>query len=428
MGIVATKAFIRNELAEIKAASEGKSIQEVADQVQQELNLLENTTLNIAITGVSGAGKSSLVNALRGVADDDEGAARTGLLETTVNPARYPHPKFPNVVIWDLPGIGTPEFKSNEYLKRVNFSRYDFFIIVSGDRFTQHDTKLADEIWKMKMKFYFVRTKIDTGLDSERRKRGFDEKATLEMIRNYCGENLRKAGESSPKVFLISSWHPEKYDFPLLQETLMNGLDDLKREVLMMALPTCSKEVSERKKAAMESLIWKFALRSCAIGAIPVPGLSFVCDVVILVHAMERFCNVFGLDEVSLQKVADSVGQPVSELKSAIKKSPQAGEIKAEFVIDRLSRMALCASARAVESALGLIPVLGSLTGAGLSFVTTYWVLKSFLNDVMEDAENVRAKAVELGKKSSKKISVHPLGKRSTTYRCAEDKNIKTQA
>uniref|UniRef100_A0A3Q0QNE3 IRG-type G domain-containing protein n=1 Tax=Amphilophus citrinellus TaxID=61819 RepID=A0A3Q0QNE3_AMPCI len=39
--------------------------------------------LNIAITGESGSGKSTFINAFRGICDDEEGAAPTGVTETT---------------------------------------------------------------------------------------------------------------------------------------------------------------------------------------------------------------------------------------------------------------------------------------------------------------------------------------------------------
>ncbi|XP_066494162.1 uncharacterized protein [Tiliqua scincoides] len=397
MGNTVTKSLIGTEFAELKAALEKKSLQDVA--AQEELNALENTTLNIAITGMTGAGKSSLVNALRGVADDEEGAAPTGVVETTMHPKGYPHPELPKVQIWDLPGIGTPEFKPDEYLKRVNFNQYDFFIIVSKVRFTVHDTSLACEIHKMKKKFYFVRTEIDVSLANEGRKKSFNEKATLEAIRSNCCENLKKAGMTSPKVFLISSLHLGLYDFPLLKKALEDDLDYLKKHVLILAMPAFSKEALEKKKAAMERLIWKWALTSCAMGAYPVPGVSFACDIAILVRAMKRFCIVFGLDEGSLQRLAERVGQPVAELKSAIKYTPKAAEIKKELVISLLAKSAFCVTSTCIELVLDFIPVFGSVTGAGLSFVTTFYMLKSFLNDVLKDVENLHAKIAELSQK-----------------------------
>ncbi|XP_054854901.1 uncharacterized protein LOC129342969 [Eublepharis macularius] len=395
MAFAFTKEAIRKEFEKLKNDLENRNLEDAIQQSEKYLDLVKNSTLDIAITGDTGAGKSSLVNALRGMTDSEEGAAETGETQTTMERMKYSHPSFPNVTIWDLPGIGTTDFEPKDYLKKVHFKEYDFFVIVASNRFTTNDVLLAREILKMKKKFYYVRTKVDVSIDSERRKPNFCKAKCLDKIREYCCDNLAKAGESNPLVFLISRWDLDIYDFPRLQMTLENDLDDLKKYALIASMPAFSREVLEKKKAAMESLIWKVSLVSCGIGAIPVPGLSLVCDIGILVATMRYFCKVFGLDEDSLCRLASRVGKPLSMLRSAIKKSPMASQVTTEFVIDLLTKSLLCGTMMAVEFALDFVPVLGSLTGGGLSFVTTFYILKSFLHDVEEDAENVRAKAVE---------------------------------
>ena len=52
-------------------------------KIQEYLDKQNNTTLNIAITGESGSGKSTFINAFRGVDNKAEGAAPTGCVETT---------------------------------------------------------------------------------------------------------------------------------------------------------------------------------------------------------------------------------------------------------------------------------------------------------------------------------------------------------
>nr|XP_056702324.1 interferon-inducible GTPase 5-like [Euleptes europaea] len=395
MGAAISRVVVRQELEKIKDGLENKSLQDVIKQSQEDLKLLENSALDIAITGVSGAGKSSLVNALRGMTDYEKGAAETGEVEITMERKKYPHPTFSKVAIWDLPGIGTSRFKAKEYLKKVNFKEYDCFIIVASNRFTENDVFLAREIHKMGKKFYYVRTKTDVSIDSERRKPDFSEEKCLEEIRKYCCDNLKKAGESNPQVFLISRWDLNMYDFPFLQVTLENDLDGLKRHALILAMPAFSKEVLKKKRATMEVYIRNVALLSCGIGAIPVPGLSLACDLGILVVTMRHFCKVFGLDADSLSRLANRVGIPVDVLRSAIKKSPMASQITKEFVLDLLTKSLVCGTLMAVEFVLDFVPVLGSLAGGGLSFVTTFYILKNFLYDVAEDAENVRAKAAE---------------------------------
>ncbi|XP_066494374.1 interferon-inducible GTPase 5-like [Tiliqua scincoides] len=352
--------------------------------LEEELNIPEKATLDIAITGVVGSGKSSLVNAMRGLSDDDDNSAKTDVVQRTLCPARYSHPLWPNLTIWDLPGMGTA-FQAAKYLRQVRFDKYDLFIIVSSTRFTENDAKLAQEIQKRKKKFYFVRSKIDFDLGNECRKKDFKEEKTLEKIRNDCYQHLQQ-----PRVFLISRWDLGKYDFPLLQMTLEEELDDLKGQGLILVF---SKEILEKKKIAMRKVVWMQALLSCSLGTTRVPGLSFPCDVAILVETLKFFCKVFGLDHAAIGRLAKQVGKNEADLRSAIKKTPMASEITPQFVVHLLQKSALCAMLMGLEFVLDF--VVGCLTGVGYSFAITLYVLRVFLNDAEEDAKNVLAKVFE---------------------------------
>nr|XP_056703352.1 interferon-inducible GTPase 5-like [Euleptes europaea] len=387
--------FLKIDLAKLRDAVRQRNFEEVTEEMRQELDALQNVKLDIAITGVSGAGKSSLVNALQGMSDYEEGAAKVGVTQTTMECHAYPHPLFPNVTIWDLPGIGTPEFRPEDYLKKVNFSQYDFFMIVASERFTENDVLLAHEIKKMKKKFYFVRSQMDVSITAEMRDPKFNMDRSLQKIRKYCCDNLTEVGESNPSVFLISRRNLNMYDFPNLQQAMENDLDDFKRHALILALPVFSREILNKKKAAMEAFILIAAIVSCVFGVIPVPGLSLACDLGILVGALLLFYKVFGLDEASLRRVAKAVGKDYQVLKSAIKKCPMSSEITPKFVAGRLAQAVIWATLTGIELALDCVPILGSLFGGVSSFITTFFMLSSFLKDIVEDAENVRAKATE---------------------------------
>uniref|UniRef100_A0A668S030 IRG-type G domain-containing protein n=1 Tax=Oreochromis aureus TaxID=47969 RepID=A0A668S030_OREAU len=201
-----------------------------------------NTQLNIAITGESGSGKSTFVNALRELSDGDEGAAPTGVTETTSEVKPYPHPNYPNVTFWDLPGIGTTKFPADKYLELVGFEKFDFFIIISAVRFRENDVKLAQEIQRMEKKFYFVRSKIDNDLRAEERsQREFKVEKTLSQIRQDCIQGLRGLGIKTPQVFLVSSFQLRQYDFPHLHKALESGLPEVKRDALLLATKKLSR-------------------------------------------------------------------------------------------------------------------------------------------------------------------------------------------
>ncbi|CAM2108018.1 unnamed protein product [Caretta caretta] len=160
--------ILEEDVEALKAALGTGNLIEAAVKAKETLDMADEITLDIAVTGEAGSGKSSFVNAIRGLGDRDEGAAATGVIETTKEPTAYPHPTYPNVRVWDLPGIDTPTFKPDTYLKQVKFSRYDFFIIISSPRFKYHDISLTQEIQRQGKKFYFVRSKVDQDLANEK--------------------------------------------------------------------------------------------------------------------------------------------------------------------------------------------------------------------------------------------------------------------
>ncbi|TFJ96243.1 tRNA delta(2)-isopentenylpyrophosphate transferase [Platysternon megacephalum] len=371
---------------------------EVASIAQAELESFKSTMLNIAVTGETGAGKSSFINALRGLTAEDDGAAPTGVTETTTEPTVYPYPNHPNVRLWDLPGIGAPDFQPTTYLRQVNFKCYDFFVIIASERFKCSHVALAREIERMGKRFYFVRSKVDEDLRNEERDhpRTFSQESVLERLRMDCRKHLQKAGISNPEIFLLSSCEFTKYDAPALVKALQDDLQGLQRLAFLLSLPNLSAEIIEEKKAALKKLIWLISLASALVNVIPNPRLSVACDIRILLGSMIAFYKYFGLDDGSLANLARQTGKPIAELKAVII-SPEAKEITIDVVIKLLLK-----EEKGLPRLTANLPVLGPMLTAGISFLTTYFMLLRFLNEVAEDAERVRKTALKEDKKKRK--------------------------
>ncbi|XP_042372976.1 interferon-inducible GTPase 5-like [Plectropomus leopardus] len=390
--------FDRELTEDIKKALESNNRALADKKIREYLDKENNTPLNIGITGESGSGKSSFVNAFRGINKQDEGAAPTGVTETTMEVTPYSHPNCPNVTLWDLPGIGTVSYPAKKYLKLVGFERFDFFIIISADRFRENDAKLAQEIKKMKKEFYFVRSKIDQNLRDEKESRSseFNEQTTLSQIREYCIQSLKKQGVVSPQVFLVSNHHPHLYDFPLLLNTFERELPAHKRKALLMAMPNISLEVINKKKKAFDSKIKYLATLSAAVAAVPVPGLSAAVDISLLVGVVTRWVFGFGLDIPSLRRLAFYAHVPLDDLRDIIVSSLAAVDITPELVLRLLAEVGGAATLLAAEEVCRFIPILGIPASMALSFTFTYRALKTFLNMLAEDAQRVLERALGL--------------------------------
>uniref|UniRef100_A0A8C4T063 Immunity related GTPase cinema n=1 Tax=Erpetoichthys calabaricus TaxID=27687 RepID=A0A8C4T063_ERPCA len=219
------------KVQEMSSLVQSNVMSEVVAQLQGLLDKFRTATLDIAVTGESGSGKSTFINAFRGLGDEEAESAPTGVTETTKQASVYPHPSYPTVRLWDLPGIGTPDFHPQLYLEKVNLE--------------QNHVLLAQSIKSMGKKFYFVRSKIDSDINCCMLRRGnnFSEADVLQKIRDDCVNCLEEAGVGRPKVFLISCFEVHKFDFAKLQETLASELDSHKRHVFLLRVTTVCRRV-----------------------------------------------------------------------------------------------------------------------------------------------------------------------------------------
>ncbi|XP_068194777.1 interferon-inducible GTPase 5-like [Antennarius striatus] len=382
---------------DIKAALQNSNQALAIAKVKECLEKAKNTPLNIAITGESGSGKSSFVNGFRGIDDWEENAAPVGCVETTTQVTKYPHPSYPNVTLWDLPGVGTMKFAACQYLQHVGFQKYDLFIIISETYFRENDVMLAEEIQRLGKKFYFVRSKIDNDLQAMKRsKKGLSEEETLAQIRRNCIEGLQNEDSTPAKVFLVSRFDLHLYDFPLLQQTLEEDLPDQKRYALLFAMPNISLEVINKKKKVFQDEISTYAFISACGAVIPLPGASVTLDLTLLVMITGLYKAGFGLDERSLDRLANSYNVPLSDLKSVLTSPLASQNITPDLISELLFQCVDTAALPAVEEGFAFIPVIGTAVAATPSYNVTEKALQTFLDMLADDAQRVFNKTLGL--------------------------------
>uniref|UniRef100_A0A8C4T255 Immunity related GTPase cinema n=1 Tax=Erpetoichthys calabaricus TaxID=27687 RepID=A0A8C4T255_ERPCA len=361
------------EVQEMSSLVQSNVMSEVVAQLQGLLDKFRTATLDIAVTGESGSGKSTFINAFRGLGDEEAESAPTGVTETTKQASVYPHPSYPTVRLWDLPGIGTPDFHPQLYLEKVNLE--------------QNHVLLAQSIKSMGKKFYFVRSKIDSDINCCMLRRGnnFSEADVLQKIRDDCVNCLEEAGVGRPKVFLISCFEVHKFDFAKLQETLASELDSHKRHVFLLALPSFSSSYIEKKKQALSSIVWKTALSACLAAVLPGPLVN--CNIQTLMETLTSYQQHFGVDHNSLFKLSTKTGRSYQELRSQVTSS-YGVELSYQRV-EELLKQAAVGQCWLVGMLEGRIPFLGNIVNGGVSFVASYYLLKSAIDELAEDGKRV---------------------------------------
>lgn len=245
-----------------KKELENNGLAGLKNLLKRELESLTSTEVHIAVIGMSGSGKSSFINSIRGLKPGDTGAAEVGVNETTTTCNPYSHPENNTFIVWDLPGVGTSNFPQEEYLQKVGYDNYDFFIIISRERCTEIDLWLAQEIRKRKKHCFYVRSYIDVTIQNNARdhSKTHNEDILLQSITTKIKEEFQSKDINDLKVFLISNWQLDKYDFGRLNNELLSSSDGLKKDFLALSLSAVTREVMGEKKRVLEGRISTIAL------------------------------------------------------------------------------------------------------------------------------------------------------------------------
>ncbi|XP_073238283.1 interferon-inducible GTPase 5-like [Porites lutea] len=363
---------------EIKRYVEEHGTSRIKEFFKTKLERWREVEVNIAITGDSGVGKSSLINAMRELRDDDEGAAEVGITETTREPKAYDHPTNPKIKFWDLPGIGTPNYADMAtYCKKVELERFHAFLILTAGRLTENDLKLAWRTSSINKKFFLIRTKIDENVRAGRRKRSFNEEDMLQKIRSDCCENLGDLLSDVRDIFLISNHDRDKWDFARLLQAILNALPTYQRETLVLSLGNAvTNDIFQKKVEVLRGRIWKVATLSAAVAFFPIPGLSIAVDVGLILNEFTLYRSQLDLPE---KGTADFE-------KLRVTTQDAVGKVSITTAAQLAAYLSVFATESAAEEAVSYIPIVGSVIASTISFTITYAALQQCLKAVEETA------------------------------------------
>lgn len=176
-------------------------------------------TLNVAVVGNSGVGKSLLINRLRCLQRNSPEWADVGVQETTKSAKRYRLPGDGQVRLWDLPGAGTEGFPMETYISMMGLRYFDSVLIVTAGRFTSTEIQLRQELEAHGVPFRMVRTKVDIDVWNNQADNGLSPEMTLKQIRAEF-----KHQHGLQDLYLVSSREPELYDMQKLRFDAFPGL------------------------------------------------------------------------------------------------------------------------------------------------------------------------------------------------------------
>lgn len=218
----------KEDLGRISAVFQSLDLTDQPSKLLSIFNALDYFRLDVGLLGETGCGSSSLFNSLLGLKYGDKGASPVGVFETTKKPVTYPYSEYHNVLLWDLPGLGSVEdfkpsssgFTLHQIPQIPPIPPCDVYILVSPLRLNLGYIQLLKHLLSQGKACYLVLSKAD-----------LIEEKSAEEVRSWNKENLDKLGLKQ-NVYLVSALHPETLDLPKMREAFDEALQRHKRVAL----------------------------------------------------------------------------------------------------------------------------------------------------------------------------------------------------
>ncbi|CAF3737313.1 unnamed protein product [Rotaria sp. Silwood1] len=221
----------------------------IGTYLKSRLQQWEQYSLDIAVTGETGAGKSSFINAIRGVKPNIRLAAKAGVIETTKKPKDYQHPLHRKLTFWDLPGM------------------MNIFKIDQDIRNAKNDSAPP-----------------------------FDEHAKLAKIRADCFAQLPQNSRPQ-KIYLCSSRQQDlhRWDMDDFMHDLCQACPQLKRESFVFLINAHCREALRLKVEYLRRRQWFVCSAIAAAAILPVPVFSQNINLIAFLTEAKEYRQQLGL-------------------------------------------------------------------------------------------------------------------------------------
>ena len=311
----------------------------VLKHMNEDLNNWRSEPVKLAVTGKSGVGKSSFINAIRNLKPGDAGFATTSCSgNTTEKETVYEYPGNPKITLHDLPGFGTIKLPTNEYEKTMELHKYNYILIFVGN-IEENDLQIAKKLKEMDKPFCFVRSKIDLDILSAKND-GESKNDAVEKIISKSLVILEYAGFNKAKFFVISNHNRKIYQFNDLFSYIERNVSELKcNEVMIFLLREFTDDIITNKYLLLKDRLYKVLAASVVLDTPPIYSTDRLFNIELIAKELLLYYNTFGFEQQSVKDILkdDNIRQKLN-VDSIIEIQPAVKAMR-EFVIIELGKL-----------------------------------------------------------------------------------------
>ena len=381
-------------------------IAEALERIIEMSRQIETANVKCGVIGRSGAGKSSLINAIAG-----ERIAKVGVIEQTMEAQEFHHGGLTFV---DLPGCGTLKWQRDTYIDRLGLEDYDCFLLVTADRFFEDDVYLYEKLSvEAGRPTFVVRTKMDLAIEAGKHDNGLSPDEVDAKIRSNIMENL---GAHPPeRCYLVSARKPGQFDLPVLLDDMMRALDGVKQKRFAADAASYSEALLDAKREAAELVVRGAAATAFLNGFNPVPVLDITADLGILQGLSHKVLHIYGLTEKQLEYTQTLFDEENAAFKATVIAASRLGAdlLQRKGIEQLLKRLGKHAASR---YAAKWVPVIGSVISGSVGASMTYYFGMEAIDRAAEVANDILQKVAEpVAPNESKGDDKHGRARTSST-------------